>query len=485
MPGHESLTLRNVLIVSYYFPPAGEVGVHRILRFLRNLPEFGWRGIVLTAGNAKVQQFEPALVEKVPADVIVHRSSSFESLNYGQSLNNQAPTPRSSSHFLRLAELPKDLWRYLAIPDDKIGWVPSAVRAGARLIKEHDIQAILVSGKPFSSYIIGHRLHRSLGIPWLMDVRDLWHLNRRSRPKSRLHSLINGWLERQLVHSASFVIANTPGNRQDFIKNYSECCPDKFVTITNGYDRLDFSGTGARKFEKFTISFIGSFYFQPEVRSSLYRRCLGIRQRPNELFETHSPRFLFEALTSIFQDQPELRKTIEMVIAGPGKEKVETLIERAGLGDNVRHLGWIPHSASLELIRRSHAACLTLARGEESAGWIPSKLFPYMASGTPVLALVPEGDAARIVRETACGFVVAPDNVDQIKSALLQLHESAWQCDPCCKSDRSRIECYEGRALTARLADCLDSVVARGEPGDSWTPQNERPEAEASRSCCS
>ena len=90
---------------------------------------------------------------------------------------------------------------YVAVPDEKLGWVPFARRLGAQIIKWNKIDAIYVTGKPFSSFLIGESLSRRFGIPWIMDLRDLWTLNRRNRPKNRIHAWCNPRLERRLIVS--------------------------------------------------------------------------------------------------------------------------------------------------------------------------------------------------------------------------------------------------------------------------------------------
>jgi len=198
---------RRVLVVSYYFPPAGDVGIHRTLRFVKWLPHFGWEPIVLTTRNGKVQAIDRTMLDCVP-EVEVHRTRSFELLNYGKGIDGRQPWRMPKLLSRLVCEPPRDLWKYLAVPDDKRGWVPYAVRAGAELIRSRGIDAVYVSGKPFSSYFIGERLGRRFGIPWIMDLRDLWTLNRRNRPRSRWRGWAERRLERRFVQSAAAVIAN-------------------------------------------------------------------------------------------------------------------------------------------------------------------------------------------------------------------------------------------------------------------------------------
>jgi len=454
----EARPRRRVLVVSYHFPPAGDVGIHRTLRFVKWLPHFGWEPIVLTTSNGKVQAIDRSMLDRVP-QVEVHRTRSFELLNYGKSIDGREPrrVPRLLSRLV--CEPPRDLWKYFAVPDDKRGWVPYAVRAGAELVRSGGIDAVYVSGKPFSSYFIGERLGRRFGIPWIMDLRDLWTLNRRNRPRSRWRSWAERRLERRFVRSASAVIANTPDNRRDFMAAYSECDPRKFLAITNGYDREDFSGLCEEKYEKFTIAYSGAFYFANRRRPSLYRRLLGLDHRRRELLETYSPHCLFEALHNLFARRSELKDCIQVVMSGPGCGKIRGLPERYGLEQNVKPLGWLTYREAVEMVKRAHVSLLVLSRGEESRGWIPSKLFQYLGSGNPLIALVPDGDVREIVRRTQAGVTLEPDDVAGAEQAILDMYERYRDSTEAYRPDWKSVEQYEARQLTGQLADCLDGVV--------------------------
>lgn len=438
--------MKRVLVVSYLFPPTGDVGVHRTLRFIKWLPTFDWQPVVLTARNAKVQNLEPSLLEKVPQDVPVHRCYSFEALNAGTTVGATNGKTDASRTKWFLHAIPGGLWSHLAVPDEKRGWVPFAVRSGARLANEHRFDAIYVTGKPFSSYLIGEALSRRLDIPWVMDLRDLWTLNRRVKPKNRWHAYWNPRLERRLVSSAAAVIANTPGNRDDFIRKFAECSADRFFTITNGYDRDDFRDLPRQKYEKFTISYSGAFYYRKK------------QARDKSIYETYSPRYLFQAIATLFAEDPGMQQRTQLVFTGSGCRKARGLVAEYGLESNVRLRGWISYRESLEVLLRSHLLPLMLSSGDESRGWIPSKLFQYIGAGTPVLAMVPQGDVADIVAETEAGEVVPPDDVDAIRDAVRRAYEQFVAGVTPSRYNVERVESYEARELSRKLASCLEEI---------------------------
>jgi len=455
--------LRKLLVVAYYFPPAGDVGIHRTLRFIKWLPHFGYQPVVLTTQNGKVQSIDRSMLERT-ADVEVHRTYSPEKLNYGISIDGAAdrPLPRLVERVFR--EIPRDARQLLAVPDEKRGWIRHAVREGERLIRSHGIDAVYVSGKPFSSYFIGERLGRRFGLPWIMDLRDLWTLNQRNHTFNPWREWMERRQERRLVQSAAAVIANTPDNRNDFIAAYPQCRSKKFIAVTNGYDKDEFSRTTGQKHDKFTIAYSGAFYFFARGKSSLYRRLMGLDRRKSHLLETYSPIAFFEALKQLFAEQPETRGRIEVQITGTGSPKAQMLVDRFGLHDTVKILGWLDYEESLEVLKRAHACLIVLSRGRESKGWIPSKLFQYLGSGNPLLAMVPDGDVKEIVEKTRSGVVVEPDDVTGAKAALHDMYRRYFLSGETYAPRWDLIEQYESWQLTKRLADCLDAVCSKAAP---------------------
>lgn len=444
----------RLLYISYLFPPVSTVGVHRTIRFLKWLPELGWEPFVLTPEHPRSPRFERELCDRVSPNLHVTRTTAFERFNYGKT---EDPSQTPPNRLGRIGEIPKDLWRYLAIPDDKIGWIPYATAAGRELIRDYQIDAIFVSGKPFSSFRIGHKLSQEFQIPWIMDLRDLWTINRRIRPKSSVHHWLERRLERQLLNSASKVIANTPDNLREFQQAFPAVPADRFVTITNGYDQDDFD-SGTAKYDKFTIAYTGTFYFQSEQRSSWYRRMLGTNGRRTELYDTHSPKYFFESIRMFLEANPELREKVEVKLAGTCTPEIKAFARESQIEDRVTFLGWLTHQQAMDHLRRSHLLCLTLARGEESAGWIPAKLFPYLGSGTPVLAMVPPGDCAGIVERTGAGFVVGPDDSIAASERIARCYRGFESDSPVTQPDWQEIEHYESRQQTQRLVEVLNQL---------------------------
>ena len=51
--------MKSVLMITYGFPPEGNAGVYRPLRFLRNLPSYGWSGRVISSKGNQFERYDP------------------------------------------------------------------------------------------------------------------------------------------------------------------------------------------------------------------------------------------------------------------------------------------------------------------------------------------------------------------------------------------------------------------------------------------
>ncbi|QGJ71886.1 Hypothetical protein PBC10988_35980 [Planctomycetales bacterium 10988] len=449
---------KRVLVVSYLFPPAGDVGVHRTLRFIKWLPQWKWEPVVLTAANAKVNYLDSTLEQKISKDVEVHYTASFERLNYGTSLDGQKTNKSQSIVGKIFQELPRDLWKAFTYPDDKVGWIRPAIEQARELHQQRPFDLIYVTGKPFSSFRIGEVLAKEFNIPWMMDYRDLWTINRRRKASGIRHQL-ESRLEARFLKNATAVIVNTPDNRNDFIRNFNQIPAKKFHAITNGFDRNDFEELSTNKYEKFTIAYGGTFYFQSAKRTSLYRKLLGFDQRKAKVMETYSPLYFFNALQQLFHEHPEIKANFKMIFSGAGCKKIEQLIKEHQLEDNIELKGWLDYHDSLQILKSSHAQLLVLSRGEESKGWIPSKLYQYLGTGNPILALIPPGDVEQIIKKTQTGIVCPPDQVQQIKSAIEKLYRSYEHNQAITSRCQESVQEYEGEILTKKLAKCFDIAL--------------------------
>jgi glycosyltransferase involved in cell wall biosynthesis len=381
----------KVLLVTMYFPPAGGGGVQRPLKMATHLPAFGIETHVLAPDDPKWLHRDEEI--HPPTQAFVHRA---------RYLGPHARLPAEELHGLegheRMLAQARLAYRRLLLPDASVTWLPTAVPTAVRLVKREGIDAVITTSPPVSMNLIGAAVKRLTGIPWVADLRDavLWNADRRfdraavqakEKALERVVRLVAG--NADAVVSVSETIA-------DEVRRFDPA--GEVRVIPNGCDFDDFAGLDYIASDRFRITHAGSF------------------------FGKRDPRPFLQALASSGLDDVVAR------FAGGLRAADEEWAAGLGLGDRLELLPYLPHRRALELQRDSEANLLLLPEASGRGAVVPSgKIFEYLAAERPILAAVPpDGAAAKLVRETGAGIVVAPEDEKGIREALIGLH-ARWK----------------------------------------------------------
>ena len=173
--------MKRVLVIAYYWPPSGGSGVQRWVKFCKYLPAEGWQPVVYAPENADYPSLDPTLEAEVPASVEVIRHPIFEPygiyrklMGKGASTDMKVVTEISSGKKTWKQKLSLWIRGNLFVPDPRVGWVRPSVRFLKKYLAEHPVDVMVTTGPPHSVHLIGQRLHKALGIPWIPDFRDPW-----------------------------------------------------------------------------------------------------------------------------------------------------------------------------------------------------------------------------------------------------------------------------------------------------------------------
>jgi glycosyltransferase involved in cell wall biosynthesis len=442
--------VRKVLMVAYTFPPMGGSGVQRTVKFAKYLPEFGWHPVILTVSNPSLREADVSLLEELPIDLPVYRtpdgnlpdllrrtarkiglisSDGRHAEKTGSDSSILSPPAKSQSRtaLSRFA----DVW--LQIPDQFIYWLPTALRVGLRVVKQCDV--IYSTSDPFTDHIVAVLLHALSGKPWVADFRDPWtQYVTYQRWSSRLRSRVDVFFEKRLLKIPDVVSVTCAATA----KSFQEICPslpkDKFIEITNGFDAEDFQLV-CSPFDRFTIAYTGRFHGKKNTSHSFLR-----------------------ALGELRRECPELVAEIQVLFAGMFEEECRTLLKQWDLEEMARPLGYVSHRKSVELLLKSHVLLLTLNDEPGVNLTYPGKLFEYLAAEKTILALVPAGATADLIRDMEAGLVIAPDDIEAIKRAVLDLY-GRYKRGETLPRTRANLQRFERRTLTERLAQCLDGLL--------------------------
>ena len=442
--------MRKVLIIAYFFPPLGGGGIQRTVKFAKYLPQLGWEPVILTVKGGTHIAHDDSLLEDLPEGIRIYRARAFEPEDIGRTKAKIGTKPplsgrrhlanpggaRSGSLRERLGDFYLQAVPWFCISDKKIGWLPDAYRMGKNIVTREKIDVLYSTFSPGTSHLVGYLLKRKTRGLWVADFRDLWVSFPDRRFVTPIHKKIEQFLERKVIHSADRVVANTDDSRKVFLRDYPQIDSKKFVAITNGFDVEDFDQCLFQevKEDRFCITYAGNFY--------------GGR----------NPRSFFAALSELFQERPELRGKFAVNLVGSFEPSIVQLVESYNLNGIVKTMPYQTHKRCLEILCGSDV--LLLIDSPDFSVSIPGKTFEYLRTGKPILALVPEGATARLLRESGVDTIVHPGDIVGIKEILLDIYERFKNGNLAGPTNFDE-KIYDRRYLTGKLAAVFDSLVER------------------------
>ncbi len=440
--------MKKVLIISYFFPPLGGGGVFRTLKFAKYLPCFGWMPLVLTVKNPDYHIIDPDLLKEIPKEVRVIRTNSFEPTKIFKFLRSFYD--RIKSHFRassivveksdleitpRLSTAAK-LDSFIFVPDNKIGWLPFALFNLIGQVRKNRIDLIYSSSPPFTVHLIGFFAKLILKKPWVVDMRDLWVLNPYSKPPTRFHQRISRYLEYKILKSADKVITVSDPLCARLKEAYPSVNPEKFRVITNGYDNEDFLSRITDKDNKFSIGHVGSLY------------------------AGQTPLHFLKALGSLKKEIAKLEKKMAVTFLGGidrnNRKILEEVVQNFQLEDVVIRKEAVSHREAIDHMLRFDVLLLII--GKENKGCLTGKLFEYLATQKPILALAEDGPARKLIQESQRGVAVDPEDIGRIKEAILNYYERYRKGNLKIQSKIEVASRFERKRLTQQLADILDEL---------------------------
>ncbi len=409
----------------HYAPEASSSGVLRSLKYTRYLPEYGWRVTVLTLEPSAYTVVDGRLLDQIPSSVRVVRT-------------RYVNTKRHVSIAGRYLAL-------TALPDPWIGWLPWAVAAGRRIFRADPYDLVYSTSPHATAQLIALLLARRSGRPWVADFRDPWYedVPEIGAPSGRLFRSLDRSLEGAVVRNCSCVTTTTDHLRELLRCRYPAEKPAKFVTIMNGFDEADFVALPemqARSADRLTIVHAGAIH--PSFRD------------PSPLF-----RALRLAATNHGVDAS--RFAFRFLGAGPYADAaaLRRCIADSGLGDNIAFLPRVSYDEALHALAEADVLLL-LQASEDTKGLVPAKLFEYLRAQRPVLAAVPPGSSADIIRETMGGWAVDPADDGALVNVLAEIYDH-WRRGTLAdrRADLARLSRFDRRHLTGELAAIFERLA--------------------------
>ena len=454
---------KRVLFVAYLFPPVGGVGVHRATKFVKYLPDFGWDCSVLTALNPSAPLFDESLLKNIPPETIIRRAKTYEP-GYAMKSMVSASHGASQSPSLKSRVLGgvKSVLRgasnFVLQPDPQILWRPQAMQHGLKLLREIPHDAIIATGPPFSSFLVGAALSRKTGVPLMLDYRDEWSISNaywENKKQGRIANWLQTRMQHKAVRAARSLLATTPSSAAEVAQVARDAGSDAPSThIYNGFDPDDFAAHDAAPIMKKDYG----------RGTSLYRMSFV-----GTLWNLNSIAPLVTAICQLASKNPQLVSHLELVCAGRKTADQDAQLDRLNaLPCHVVRLPFVEHSEAVQLMRASDALLMLNTDLPETKRIINAKTFEYMAAKRPVFVVAPEGDVWDILRDLPGTVLCAPSNVNGITEKL-SLEIEQHRCGVQHHDDRWEIGRFERRQLAGQLAELLNVMTDTASRGTSST----------------
>jgi len=278
-------------------------------------------------------------------------------------------------------------------------------------------------------------LKRKYRIPLVIDYRDAWVGNPRNFYATPFHRAYAARSEEQVLRESNNIIVVQRKIKEQLIRRYPFIGFDDVRIISHGYDQSDFDAARTRAANvpdtsKMRFTYSGIFY------------------------ENCSPKYFLEALALVFARHPETKNNIEACFVGHFRKEHLKIIKRLNLSDAVLLTGYLPHVESVQMLLRSDVLWEIVF----SAMYTPGKIFEYIGARKPVIACVPEGVVAQIMRDYGAAQVTAPADVEAIASAIHNYY-LLWKQGKLPVPSESFVKEFERRLLTQELAKTLEAVA--------------------------
>lgn len=452
--------MKKVLIITYYWPPSGGSGVQRWLKMSKYFPQNGWQPIIYTADNAEYPVEDTSLEDDIAPEAIILKRAIIEPYTFYKKFLGIKKNEKIKAGFINEGEKKKkwkeniSIWirGNFFIPDARCWWIKPSIKYLSKYLKNNLVDAIISTGPPHSMHMIARALHEKLNIPWVADFRDPWtdidfykdlHLTKCADKK-------NHRFEKEVLRSANEVV--TVGKH--CAARLKQIGNRDIKIITNGYDfNIDDLKKETKLTERFTLSHMG---------------IIGENRNPEkfweaikELIDQESERINQELKyneQNTFPKMVSFKDALNIRLIGQVDRKVVESVEVNGLKNYVDFIPYIPHNEVIKKQAESQVLLLFINKTPNAKSIMTGKIFEYMTSGRPILAVGPEdGDIAAILKETQTGIIIDFDDKKRMKDEIWNLF-SKYRQNKLVTRHNEVVYKYSRKNLASNYVNLLNSL---------------------------
>lgn len=419
--------MKKVLIITYYWPPAGGSGVQRWLKFVKYFRNFEIEPVVYTVKNGQYPILDNSLISDVPAGIEIIKQPIWEP-NTLWSLFDKRKT--ESAGFLNpnptfFGKILQYIRANFFIPDARKFWIKPSVTYLKSYILNNKIDVIITTGPPHSMHLIGLKLKQQLGVKWVSDFRDPWtdidYFHQLPLTKFALKKHHN--LEIEVLKNSDLVLVVGNTMKQNYLKYNSN-----IEVVTNGFDGE--VATENKLNDKFLVTHIGL------------------------MNADRNSKMLWETIAHLIQEHKGFKNDFKLQLIGKVDQTVKTDILKYQLSNYVEIIDYLPHTEVLQYQKKSQVLLLLVNNVPSAKGIITGKIFEYLMAKRPILAIAPKtGDLAEIIYNSKAGVVVDFDDNTTLKKQLLDMFEQYKNGSLVVHS--TDVNQFHRKALTKKVSDLI------------------------------
>ena len=422
----------KILIITYYWPPAGGSGVQRWMYFSKYLSEFNFTPIILSVNPsyASYPSIDKSLENQV-SNIEIYKTFSLEALKfyryfYSDRRIPQSVIPKKTIFDKILAFIRLNLF----VPDARIGWNLFATRKALKIIRDQNIKYVITTGPPHSTHLIGLKLKKRIGLKWLADFRDPWQEIFYLKDYFRFN-FIKGFdlsLEKKVLKSSDGIITTVGDQYHTILKNKT-LAKQKFFSIYNGYDKKEFDKVESIRPDYFNIVFTGVL-----SKNNNYNIFLKAIQRLDPLNK---------------------QQRIKFNLAGHIDNHVIDLFSKF---IDTQSVGYLPHNQAIKLMKSSHLLVNFNYHRTDTPDMVSGKLIEYLATGSPIINFShANSESESLISISEDSVTCSENDVEQVISYISKRYNT-WLKGEFKEKIPDNIADYSRLKLTERLGNILREI---------------------------
>lgn len=430
--------MKRVLIITYYWIPSGGAGVQRWVKFSKYLREFGYEPVIYTPENPEYPSVDTSFEKDIPVGLEVIKTPIWEPYNVYRNITGKKNQAINAGF---ISENKKQGWKdklsiwirgNFLIPDPRRFWIKPSIRFLTDYLQKNPVDAIITTGPPHSMHLIGMGIKKKFPtLLWIADFRDPWtnidfykDLN-----LSWISDKIHHTLEKKVIHKADSIVVVSNGMKVE----YAVMNPKHIQVISNGYDASDTQQEVVELDTKFSISHIGT------------------------LNAARNPKTIWKVLSEICEENLEFKQDLQIQLVGKIDFSVIESIRLNGLTDNLIKIDYLSHKEAIAKQQSSQVLMLLINQSGNAKGILTGKFFEYLAAKRPILGVGPtDGDAAKVLFDTAAGTMIDFDDEKLTKKTILEYYQRFKAGSLTVES--TSVERFSRRSLTGELVELLEKL---------------------------